>query len=855
MQASTRAFVKRGGAACAAAAVLLCGSFSVATAAPTAEPTSASTNTAEASYTATPSATGSDTAALPSGLAEAIDRDLSMSVEEFNAQGALAATAADVQAAAVKADPNALVSVKSGTINVQAAPAAAVAAKTAAGTAKVSISTVQATPLSAKVDAASVDALMAAYIGEFGAGRLQSVMVNGNGEFVIRTGDPIGSKVTATARSFTAAAKPSAEDFAAKYGNVKIEAASGPATPLATDVTNGQGYLAVDEPINKGGTCSIGWNGFNAAGDPAIVTAGHCTGDGALTNTLLTDPEQEPTITKDKDSGDILGPLGLFGTSQFGGPGNSPLTIPTDWNGDKNKLNNIGTDVAVMNKIDENLNQLAKVTDWKTPADPKASGPKVTGVSDAIVGTDICKSGRTTGWSCGTVTEVGVFAVGGTTYPADPAKCDPVPTVAECDDIRAVRGFGSTNLKADRGDSGGAIISGNTAVGMISAGTPEVITYGVSLTDALKHTDGYTVKIFLETPKVTTTAPVYREGAVTGTVTGAPAGTKVTVTIDGVETKATVGTEGKWSVKAPNKFGTFSVTAQTTNGYSTSETTEASIEVIKETLAAPAITSPAADSKVLTPATTLAGTGKAGATVELSGDAKGTAVVGADGKWSFTLTPGLDVGNYTVTAKQTLEDWNDSTSTSSSFSVVLAAPAITSPSNGQQFAFNEGPNEITGTNIEGATVKVTVNGKTYDATVVNGAGSVALGARLAMGTYAVTAAQEVGGTWSVDLGSQLASGTYTVTVVQRVDDLDSLTATSTFTVLAEPKPEPTTPPATQAPTAPTTAPTAAPTTAPNNNDLANTGASSSLLVLGGAGGLLLLAGSAFLLIRRRNNAG
>ena len=847
MQASTRAFVKRGGAACAAAAVLLGGSFSVATAAPTAEPTSASTIAAEASYSATPSATGSDTAALPSGLAEALDRDLNMSVDEFNAQGELAAKASDVQAAVAKTDPAAVISITGDTINVHATPAGAAAAKAAVDPSKITLSSVPAAPLSSRTDATNIDALLAAYISEFGVANLQSIMTNEKGGFVIRTGEPASSGTAAKARSFSAAAKPSVTDFAATFSNVTVETAAGPATALATEVTNGQGYAAFSE---KGGAaCSIGWNGFNATGKAAIITAGHCARDGAAKLTLLTNPETEPAVGG--PGGNLIASLGLFGASQFGGPGNSRATAPTDWDEDPNKVNNIGTDVAVIDVgpldieglPDVALNQLPKVTKWTTPANPKDAGPAVTSTSDAIVGAAICKSGRTTGWRCGTVSGVGAFLVQGINFAADKT------------DVRAVRGFGSTNLTSDQGDSGGSIISGGTAVGMISAGDPGKVTYGVSLTDALKHTDGYTVKIFLETPKVTTTAPVYREGAVTGTVTGAPAGTKVTVTIDGVETKATVGTEGKWSVKAPNKFGTFSVTAQTTNGYSTSETTEASIEVIKETLAAPAITSPAADSKVLTPATTLAGTGKAGATVELSGDAKGTAVVGADGKWSFTLTPGLDVGNYTVTAKQTLEDWNDSTSTSSSFSVVLAAPAITSPSNGQQFAFNEGPNEITGTNIEGATVKVTVNGKAYDATVVNGAGSVALGARLAMGTYAVTAAQEVGGTWSVDLGSQLASGTYTVTVVQRVDDLDSLTATSTFTVLAEPKPEPTTPPATQAPTAPTTAPTAAPTTAPNNNDLANTGASSSLLVLGGAGGLLLLAGSVFLLIRRRNNAG
>ncbi|WP_218713444.1 LPXTG cell wall anchor domain-containing protein [Arthrobacter sp. BF1] len=846
MQASTRAFIKRGGAACAAAAVLLGGSFTVATAAPSSDPTIAPTVasvTAEATSSAAPtsapsatSSTPSSAAPLPDGLAEAVKDDLDLSVEEFNAQGELAAKAAQVQTEVVKADPNAQVSIAGDTIRVQASPAAAAAAKAVAGSAKVSVTSVKAAPLSTKVDAANVDALFADYISAFGAAKLQSIMVNGNGEFVIRTGDPAKGGPAMKSRSFSAAAAPSVSDFAAKYNNVKIEAASGPAAAYATDVTNGQGYAAFDNPRTTGGACSIGWNGFNKAGAPAVITAGHCTGDGALTDAVLTDPEQEPAVTGDLNSGGLMGPLGTFGASQFGGKGNTPATAPTDWDGDKTKLNNIGTDVAVIDGIDPAINQLAKVTDWKTPADPKASGPVVGGISDAIVGTDICKSGRTTGWTCGTVTEVGVFTVAGTTYPDEEAACNPVPTVPACDDIRAVRGFGSTNLDANQGDSGGAIIAGNLAVGMTSAGTPGVISYGVSLTDALKHTGGYTVKIFLEAPKVTTTAPLYREGAVTGTVAGAPAGTTVTVVIDGVTTEAPVGADGKWSTKAPNEFGTFSVTATTKNGFNTSETTEASIEVIKETLAAPAITTPANNSTVGAPVTTISGTGKAGATVELTGGVTGTAVVGADGKWSFTIEPGLEVGPYTVTAKQTLTDWNASTNTTSKFTVVPAAPAIKTPSNGQEFAFDQGPAAISGTNIEGATLSVTLNGKAQTVTVVDG-------------------------TWSVALDAKLASGKYTVTAVQTVDGVDSLTTTSAFTVLAEPKPEPTTPPVTQEPTTaptvapttePTTAPTVAPTKAPTDNNLANTGASSSLLVLGGAGGLLLLAGAVFLLIRRRN---
>lgn len=711
-----------------------------------------------------------------------------------------------------------------------AAAAVLIGGTFSAGTAFAAPTSEPPSPTTVAVDAISVDALLADYTSEFGLARLQSIMVNGNGEFVIRTGEAVTGGPAATARSFAANLTPTVGDFAARYGNVVIENADGPAPSFATDVTNGQGYYAGGGAGVQPGLCSTGWNGFNKSGDPAVISAGHCTKDGALTQTILTDPLQDQATTGRDDTGALLAPLGAFGASQFGGPGNTPATAPAGWDGDNSKLNNIGTDVSVINGIAPDLNQLPFVTDWKTPASPKDSGVVVKGVSTAIAGAEICKSGRTTGWDCGTVSERGVFLVQGITYPKHPAACDPVATVPECDDIRAVRGFGSTDLLSDHGDSGGAILAGNQAVGMVSAGS-KTISYGVDLQDALAHTDGYTVKIFLEAPKVTATAPVYREGAVTGTVADAPTGTQVAVTIDGATTEVPVGADGKWTAKAPNKFGTFPITAQTKNGFSTSATTTASVEVIKETLPAPAITTPADGSKVTAPVTSITGTGTPGATVKLTGDATGTAQVAANGTWSFTLPAALDALSwYDVTAVQVLADWNDSPETTSSFTIAPSAPAITSPADGQKFTFNEGPSVISGTNLKGATVQVTMNGKNYSA-VVDGT------------------------TWSVKLAAPLVSGNYALTAEQQLGDFGSLTSASAFEVQAEPKPEPTTGPTTDQPAPTTDAPTkpAATTPASSGDGLANTGASGSTLILGAAGGLLLLGGAAFLLIRRRSS--
>lgn len=674
------------------------------------------------------------------------------------------------------------------------------------------------------VAAPSVDSLVEDYLAEYGAGNLESIMTDGAGHFTIRTGEPAtASPATGTPLSRSAApTKPSIEDFAAQYGNVTIETTSGPATALADEVVNGQGY-ASHVTGDKYALCSIGWNGFNKGGDPAVITAGHCTDDGSLSKTELTDATQDDAANPASPGFRLGKELGTFGFSQFGGANNAPAIL--------------GTDVAVIDDINPELNQLPKMTDWTTPTSPKDSGPVVTGVSEAVPGTQICKSGRTTGFTCGSVLELGIFSVGGKSYPTTPGVCEANADAAGCDDLRLVRGFASDLVSAE-GDSGGAIFTGTTtsksgtAVGMVSAGgkttAGDSVVYGVSLTDALNHTDGYTVKIFLNAPKLTTTDPIFRSTDVTGTVANAPAGTTVTVTIDGKPTTTTVEADGTWTVKAPNKIGTFDVTAQAANGYSTSETSTGSIKIIKQTLAVPAITAPAQDSKVAAPVTTITGTGKPGAAIELTGDVTGNPVVDADGTWSFTVSPALKVGNYAVTAKQTLDNWNDSKTVTNKFNVLPAAPAVTSPTDGQEFAYDQGPSVLSGTNIADATVSVDINGVQLKATVS-------------------------GTTWSVALGEKLKTGEYSVSVVQSVDGVESLTGTSAFKVSEAPAPAPTTEPAPVVP-APTTdpAPTTAPTTAPNENDLANTGVSNPVMLLGASGGVLLIGGIAFLLFRRRN---
>ena len=129
-------------------------------------------------------------------------------------------------------------------------------------------------------------------------------------------------------------------------------------------------------------------------------------------------------------------------------------------------------------------------------------------------GQEVCRSGRTTGWSCGQVDETGIYVVGGRT--TDPA------------DLRAFRGFLSNDVQSSGGDSGGPWISGNFAVGTHSAGETSGDNYAIATTleDALtRFPTAVELQLFLNKPELV--APenlTFTAGQpITGRVPAAPA--------------------------------------------------------------------------------------------------------------------------------------------------------------------------------------------------------------------------------------------------------------------------------------------------------------------------------------------
>jgi streptogrisin C len=202
--------------------------------------------------------------------------------------------------------------------------------------------------------------------------------------------DVAANRVVVTAAPGKAAA---ARAFAAGSGAgavTVVESAEAP-KPMY-DIRGGDQYV-----INGNTLCSVG---FSVAG--GFVTAGHCGG------------VNSPTLGYNNVS------QGTFAGSSF--PGNDYGWVRTNGNWTPQPWVNNYSGGNVL----------------------------VAGSQDAAIGSSVCRSGRTTGWRCGTIlgrNETINYAQG------------------------AVSGLSRSNACAEPGDSGGSWISGNQAQGVTSGGS------------------------------------------------------------------------------------------------------------------------------------------------------------------------------------------------------------------------------------------------------------------------------------------------------------------------------------------------------------------------------------------------
>ncbi|MCQ2000080.1 trypsin-like serine protease [Arthrobacter zhaoxinii] len=837
MQDSPRPLYARASALSAAALLAVSGAFIAGPAMANTGDTPATTDAPATAPLETEAATPAETgeASLAPGLEEALQRDLGMTVEEFLAAGELGKKASDALEQlkategfiSIEILDGGLVITGSGeelqklateldaTVVEPSAPAVeapAVDAPVVEAPEEVQEPTEPVTEAPEKTEAetpaqeptgkdekelkvaSDLRSLVKAFGAEAGTDNLRWISGNAESGFTIAVGEPLDAM---KARGMASAMTP--EEFAAQYQNVKIDGEVPALKTLADENTifNGSGYLIPLGPTSAS-ACSVGFTGFNGTGEDAIFSAGHCV-DTAGAETVVEIPSAEETFIAGEQ-------LGTFGTYSFDGTAEAP-----------------GTDVAVIDGINSELELLPETTQWTTPDELlSATTVKITGTTAPVAGAPVCKSGRTTFWSCGTITESSViFNAEGT----------------------ITQGF-EAELSADHGDSGGSMISGSLAVGLLSAGIPATedfpgVVFGADLATAMAVVPDYSIAIHMDAPALTSpenNGTVETDAAITGT---APAGSTVNVTIDGEDAKAETATDGTWSVKAPSlvpEGGTIDVTAQAINGFNKSTISEFKLTVEEAPAAAPAFTTPGT---VLRSIETIEGTGVAGATVTLTmpGDAEEEDVAAAadlstevdpNGNWSVTLDEPLTYGIYALSATQDgIAGKKKSAAAELTLTVAPDAPVISSPTDGQEFVEGSLPEDITGTGTAGSKVTVAIDDKALDAVVV-----------------------DEDGTWTVPMGD-LAAGGHGVKAFQVINEAASAVDFASIMVTAAPVVVDPTPAGNPNPGTDNGTGTG---NGAGTGDLPDTGAANLGLLAGGGAGLLAAGAAALMYNKRRRVA-
>ena len=222
-----------------------------------------------------------------------------------------------------------------------------------------------------------------------------------------------------------------------------------------------------------GGTfrCSVGFVGQDIETDQLqMMSAGHCEGTAGSVRTGLS--ITRPTLAGGTTSSPIsLGNAGLHVTNEFANPGFF-VTPATDPPTPIRTFYDLGitpvTNGAWVGK--------PEIVTWgnSTSGAPLAAAPLVIrDAGPAVAGTTVCKSGSSSGWTCGVITSVdAVTPVGSFTLPLDE---DDEPYGSPCDYFDSPNGYcvGSiiANICVRGGDSGGPAVVGTRAVGITSAAT------------------------------------------------------------------------------------------------------------------------------------------------------------------------------------------------------------------------------------------------------------------------------------------------------------------------------------------------------------------------------------------------
>ena len=232
------------------------------------------------------------------------------------------------------------------------------------------------------------------------------------------------------------------------------------------DVVAGAGYVV--ETGGGAGLCSVGFPATGPDGEDAIITAGHCSGGEATGDVYVERPSTSNVFTDSYDTAewDDSRKLGTFTHSQYG-----PMVLDDVASEDDLDAKQM-QDFAVIT-VDESagFNLIGEAATWSeksgTSDDLASDTTPITGMHDVTtddIDTEVFHSGRTTGKTAGDIGwdesngKVSIGIVDG--Y---------APVQDDAGNKYMVYGFAS-ETSVGGGDSGGAVMMGDKAVGVVSGG-------------------------------------------------------------------------------------------------------------------------------------------------------------------------------------------------------------------------------------------------------------------------------------------------------------------------------------------------------------------------------------------------
>ncbi|QOD93223.1 cell wall-binding repeat-containing protein [Chryseoglobus sp. 28M-23] len=308
----------------------------------------------------------------------------------------------------------------------------------------------------------------------------------------------------------------------------------------AEDLLGGLPYI-----FNNAARCSVGFAGINTTSNQLqMLSAGHCedvVGDQRRLASI-----DRPTISGGSLSTPLttIGNGGLHVTDEYPNPGYGNDTF---------------YDLGLTPVTGSGWVGKPEVVTWEnsTSGAPLASPPLVLrDAGPAMAGTTLCKSGATTGWTCGLITDVDELVYVGNGTPSCPAITAGDYCVGAIEAAICVRG----------GDSGGPAVVGSRAVGISSAATNSTAdscaiagNIGVFATlfsafpefeQVTKVYPNWEPLIDVSTPAVTRTGTDFSGTLADGTV-------RHSVDIEfsnGRTVSAPVGSDGTWSIDASNAY-------------------------------------------------------------------------------------------------------------------------------------------------------------------------------------------------------------------------------------------------------------------------------------------------------------